>query len=180
MSKLILGFIGPIASGKGTACRYFSEKYQADSFRFSSILRDILDRLYLPQSRENMQELSLLLRENFSQDILSKAIAEDANKAAGELVVIDGIRRESDIKHLRHTPGFKLIGLAVDVRRRYERLVQRHENSDDQNKTWEEFQKDQEAEAERQIPEMIRKADVVIDNNGTLEEFYKNLDRLVE
>lgn len=179
MPKIILGFIGPIASGKGTACQYMAEKYQAESFRFSSILRDIVDRLYLPQSRENMQKISQVLRENFSQDILSKAIAEDAQKATGKLVVIDGIRREFDIKHLRQMPGFKLVGLKVDARRRYKRLVQREENTDDKNKTWEEFQKDQEAEAEKQIPEMIKKADVVIDNNGTLEEFYQNLDKLV-
>jgi dephospho-CoA kinase len=180
MDKKVLGFTGLIASGKGTACKYLREKYGAESFRFSTILRDVADRVYLPQTRENLQNISQVLRENFSQDILSKAIAEDVKKAKGDLIVIDGVRRWTDIEHLKTIPGFKLVSLQVDAKIRYDRLVKRAENPGDELKTWEEFQKDSAAEAEVHIQEMIEKADLVVDNNGTLEEFYKQLDNLVE
>ena len=180
MNKKVLGFTGLIASGKGTACKYLSEKYGAESFRFSTILRDVVDRVYLPQTRENLQNISQVLRENFSQDILSKAIAEDVKKAKGEIVVIDGVRRWTDIEHLKAIPGFQLVSLQVDTKTRYERLVKRGENLDDTSKTWEEFQKDSNAEAEIHIQEMIEKADVIIDNNKQLDDFYKQLDKLVK
>ncbi|MFA6271719.1 MAG: AAA family ATPase [Patescibacteria group bacterium] len=180
MSKKVLGFTGLIASGKGTACKYLSEKYGAESFRFSTILRDVADRVYLPQTRENLQNISQVLRENFSQDILSKAIAEDVKKAEGDVIVIDGVRRWTDIEHLKAIPGFKLVSLQVDARTRFERLVKRAENPGDEEKTWDEFQKDSAAEAEVHIQDMIEKADVVIDNDGTKEDFYKQLDKLVE
>ncbi|MBU0612692.1 AAA family ATPase [Patescibacteria group bacterium] len=179
MNKKVLGFTGLIASGKGTACEYMSKKYGAESFRFSTILRDVVDRVYLPQTRENLQNISQVLRENFSQDILSKAIAEDVKKAKAEIVVIDGVRRWTDIEHLKEIPGFKLISLKVDAKTRYKRLTKRGENTDDTSKTWEEFQKDSDAEAEVHIQDMIEKADVIIDNNESLEEYYKQLDKLV-
>ncbi|MFA6391158.1 MAG: AAA family ATPase [Patescibacteria group bacterium] len=179
MDRQVLGFTGLIASGKGTACKYLSEKYGAESFRFSTILRDVADRVYLPQTRENLQNISQVLRENFSQDILSKAIAEDVKKAKVDVIVIDGVRRWTDIEHLKAIPGFKLVSLQVDAKTRYERLVKRAENPGDELKTWEEFQKDSAAEAEVHIQEMIEKADVIIDNNGTMEDFNKQLDNLL-
>ncbi|MEK7625108.1 MAG: AAA family ATPase, partial [Patescibacteria group bacterium] len=68
MSKIILGFVGDLASGKGTICKYLKEKYGTESYRFSTMLRDILKRVYLENSRENLQRLSTVMRENFGQD----------------------------------------------------------------------------------------------------------------
>ena len=75
MNKIIIGFIGKLSSGKGTACSYLVEKYQAQIVMFSQSLRDILDRVYLSHTRENMQKLSQILREHFSQDILANIAA---------------------------------------------------------------------------------------------------------
>jgi len=178
--KIILGFTGLPASGKGTAAKYFVEKYEAKSFRFSTIMRDLLDRLYMPHSRENMSHISTVLRQNFSEDIFAKVMAEDVKQAEVELVVIDGARRLADIEHLRKIPGFKLVSIEVEMKTRYERLIKRGENPDDNSKTWEAFQADHELETEQTIPELMSQADAVIDNNGTLEDLYKQLDKLIK
>ncbi|RJQ35440.1 hypothetical protein C4566_00780 [Candidatus Parcubacteria bacterium] len=179
-NKVILGFTGLIACGKGTAAKYFKDKYNADTFRFSTMLRDVLDRLYLPQSRENFQILSPLLRETFGQDIMAKVIAEDVKKSKADIIVIDGMRRPADIEYLRNVPGFRMVAIDVDMRTRYERLVKRGENTDDTSKTFEQFQKEHEAETEIYIPELMKQADVTIDNNGSVEDFYKQLDKLIK
>ena len=180
MQKIILGFTGLIASGKGTAAKYLQEKYGAETFRFSTILRDVLDRLYLPQSRENMINLSTNLRENFGQDLLSKVIAQDASRAKTEIVVVDGMRRPADIKDLKEVPGFKMIAIEVDSKVRYERLVKRAENPGDTEKTYDEFLEDHKAETEITIPDLIKQADAVIYNNVSLEDLYKQLDELIK
>jgi len=178
--KKVLVFTGLLASGKGVAAKYFVEKHQANSFRFSTILRDLLKRLYLSDSRTNMQLLSQVLRENFSQDILSKTIAQDAHAAKSLLVVIEGARRLTDIEHLKKLPGFVLVAIEVDGKIRYERLVKRNENPGDADKTFEQFVQDEKAEAESEIPVLMAQASVKVDNNGTLEEFYQQLDKLVD
>jgi len=180
MDKKILVFTGLPASGKGTAAKYLVEKYQAKSFRFSTIMRDLLDRLYLPQSRENMSHISKVLRQNFSEDLFAKVMAEDASRVQTSIVVVDGARRLADVEYLGKLPGFKLVSLEADMRIRYERLTKRGENPDDANKTWEEFQEDHNLETELSIPALMAKADVVINNDGSIEDFYKQLDNLVK
>ena len=77
MKKTIIGLVGELASGKYVTKKYLAENYVASCHRFSSILRDVLSRLYLPIVRANLQKLSTALRQNFSEDIFAKIIAED-------------------------------------------------------------------------------------------------------
>ena len=99
--KIILGFTGLMACGKGTAAKYLAEKYNADTFRFSTMLRDVLDRLYLPKSRKNFQIISPLLRETFGQDLMAKVMAKDVENADSRIIAIDGMRRPADIEYLK-------------------------------------------------------------------------------
>ena len=178
--KIILGLTGSIASGKGTVSKYLKEKYKAQTFKFSQILRAMLQRAYLPETRDNLVKISFALREAFGQDILAKIIAGDVQKTNRKIIVVDGVRRPADIKYLKDLPGFKLIGLDAHPKIRYERLKKRRENKDDQTKTWSQFLADQQAETEVYIPELIKKADLIIDNSGSLEELYKKIDNLIK
>ncbi len=179
MNKIILGLAAELAGGKGTVAKYIEEKYGGSSYRFSTMLRDILQRIYLPDSRENMQKLSTILRQNFGEDTLAKVIAEDVKSDNHNIIAIDGVRRPVDIKYLKEIPGFKLVYIATDIKNRYKRIVKRGENPDDATKTLEQFKKDQEGEADAQIRNMKDHADFVIDNNGTFEELYKQIDEII-
>lgn len=177
--KTILGFIGQIASGKGAAANYLKEKYQSNTHRFSTSLTDILNRLYLPNSRENYQKLSQILRENFGQDTLAKIIAEDVKKDNQELIIVDGVRRPADVKYLKELDGFILVHIFADIDKRYQRITARTEKTDDQQKTFEEFKADHLKESEIQIEEIAKEASEQINNNGSLEDLYKQLDKLI-
>lgn len=179
MPKIILGFTGLIACGKGTATQYLKEKYHAETFRFSTMLRDVLTRLYLEQTRENMSGISTGLRSIFGQDLMAKVVARDVENSQAELIVVDGIRRMEDIKYLRALPNFKLVSIEADMKTRYERLLTRGENFDDRNKTWEEFQADHNLETELTILDTMKVADHIVNNDGILEDLQKQLDKLV-
>ncbi|MDD3607486.1 MAG: AAA family ATPase [Candidatus Moranbacteria bacterium] len=180
MSRIILGLAGEIASGKGTVASYAVEKYNGRVHKFSTMLRDILNRIYLEENRLNMQKLSTILRENFGQDLFSKVISEDIKRDNSEVVIVDGIRRESDIEYLKKMEGFKLVYVEADMRIRYERITKRGENADDNRKTFKEFKNDHQGEAELQIKGLKRIADVVLDNNGTLEDLYRQIDDILK
>jgi dephospho-CoA kinase len=177
--KLILGFVGEIASGKGTATKHLVNKYNASSHRFSTPIRKICDVLYLEQSREIMQKLSATLRANISEDIFAKVIAEDVKNDTHEMVVVDGIRRPADIKYLKELPNFYMISVQADEMTRYQRLIERRENSDDAKKTLEQFRAQAQEEPEQKIREIAAKADFIIDNNGAPENTQKQIDALV-
>jgi len=174
-----LGLVGEISCGKSTATAYLKNKYGAVTFKFSDSLRDVASRMQIEQNRANLQLLSTLLRQNFGEDLLSKVIAEDVRNADAQIIITEGIRRPSDIVYLQSVPGFKLIAVKADERIRFERLTERSENADDKNKTWEQFQKDEQQEAELQIKAVMDKADFVLDNNGSAEDLHAQIDTLM-
>jgi len=179
MSKIIFGFSGLLSSGKGTVVKYLEEKHGAKGYRFSSMIRYVLDRFYLPHTRENMVLASEALREKFGDDILSKTMAEDVKKDNTELIIVDGVRRLSDIKFLMLLPNFVLVKIETDYKIRYERLIKRGENSDDNSKTYEQFLADHQKSTEITIPEVMEKATETINNDGSLEDLHNQLDTLV-
>ncbi len=178
--KIIIGTVGKIASGKGAITNHVLEKYQATEYRFSDILRDILQRVHLDVVRENFASLSLGLRKYYGQDILAYALAQDIKNDDNKIIVVDGIRRIQDLKYLKEMQEFILVYVDADIKVRYERLIGRNEKQDDKMKTFEEFQNDHELETETSIKELRNIADVTIDNNGTLEELNKQIDKIIE
>lgn len=177
--KVILGFVGDLASGKGTICKYLNEKYDVNAYRYSTMLRDVLNRMYIPVQRDNLQLISKILRENFGQDVMSGVIAEDVIRDPKELVAVEGIRRPTDITYLEKLPNFHLIYITADPKIRWERLVKRNENGGDDKKTFEEFLKDEQHEADQLIKELGKKASSTITNNGTMEQFYNQMEEIL-
>jgi len=180
MKKLILGFAGEMASGKGTCAAYLKEKYHAETFRFSTALFDIVRRVHLSEDRDTLQKISTFLRKEFGEDTLAKVMFEDAKNATAELIVIDGVRRLEDVKYLRELPEFKLVYLAAPMRTRYERMIVRGEKADDATKTYEEFEADHLRESELEITKLEAFAAEVIDNSGTMPELQSALDVIVK
>lgn len=180
MSKIILGFSGLMASGKDASKKYLETKYNAKSFRFSTVMRELLERLNLEINRPNLVSISYSLRQAFGEDLFSKVMAKDVNAAPEEIVVIDGIRRLTDIQYLKDLPGFHLISIEADPKIRYDRAVARNENVGDAEKTFEQFLLDhKQMETEASIPSVMEKAQIIINNNGTIEELYAQIDKII-
>jgi dephospho-CoA kinase len=177
--RIVLGLTGEIACGKGAIKKYLMDKYAASDYRFSTILRDILKRLHLEVTRENLQHISTVLRQNFGEDLLAHAMAQDIKNDTHPFIVIDGIRRLTDIKYLRQIPEFRLVQIVADSEIRYNRVLTRNENVGDDKKTWEEFLHDHEQESENQVPEVMKTGDYEITNEGTFEELEQKVDYVV-
>lgn len=177
--QIVIGLVGEMSSGKGTVARHVAEKYGASTYRFSTILRDILDRVYVKHARENIQKLSTFLRQAYGEDLLSKVIYYDVKKDPAPIIVVDGVRRLSDVAYLKEMPGFALIYIDASLETRYRRISERNENADDQTITFEAFKKQQEDESESQIRDLKSEADFIIDNNGTQEQLIAAIDRTI-
>lgn len=179
MKKIILWFAWEMWSWKDAAAEYIFSKYWWKKFKFSSSLRDILDRIYLEKSRENLSLISRWLRELFWQDILAKIMYRDILESNDKIILIDWVRRKDDLVHIEDLPEFKLIYVDVSLDNRFSRINKRWENSDDIGKTMEQFQKDQFLETEVQIRWLRDISDFTIDNNWTKEEFYSQIDEII-
>ena len=178
--KLVLGLVGLLASGKGTAAKYLEKKYSADTYRFSTMLRDLCDRVYLEHSRDNLIKMSEAIRHTFGEETMARVMAHDAKNAKNNIVIVEGIRRMADIEYLSRLPNFVLIEIFAEPKIRYARLIKRNENPDDGAKTYKQFLADHQRSTEASIPEVAARATERIDNNGNIENLRGQLDKLVD
>lgn len=177
--KMILGFSGQIGSGKGTVAKHIVDKYGASHYRFSDILREVSDYLRIEKTRDNLQDLSTILRQRFGQDLLTKLIFEKVKEDANDFIAVEGIRLAEDVDYLKRLPEFHFVYIEADPKTRYERILKRKENPGDAEKTFEQFLQDQEDEADIQIQGLKKKAQYVLENNGTVEELKQKTDELI-
>ncbi|MEI6596953.1 MAG: AAA family ATPase [bacterium] len=159
--NIIIGLVGEIASGKGAVVNYLEKKYQASSYRYSKIIRDILNRIDQDQTRENMALISGFLRKNFGQDILSKIMIKDIKRDKNKLIVFDGIRRVPDLKYFKNMSGFILIKIVGNQKIRYKRFIKRNENPGDNKKTYNQFLNDLKDASNYEIPKVMKLTNLI-------------------
>jgi dephospho-CoA kinase len=175
----LIGLVGTAASGKSYASEYILKMYGGEHIKFSDSLAHVLDKLKLEKSRNNMTKLSVILRKEFGEDVMSHAVAADAFTSEESIALVDGIRRVDDLAAFRALPNFKLIAINADPKIRFERQKQRHEKTDDTKLTWEQFQKVEQTPTEITIPEVLAYANYTIMNEGTKEEYEHKIDEIM-
>jgi len=151
MNTIIIGISGEPGAGKDTVKEYLVERYGAESLGFSLVLKDILNRLSLELCRANYAALAEALRSSFGENILATVLAGDVAKMSAAVVVIDGIRKFGELDELRKLPNFHFIFVETDLKVRYERIKNRGTKTDDTSKTFEEFVRDHEHAADREV-----------------------------
>ncbi len=177
MTKVI-GLAGRIGSGKGTAAEHLKSEYGAEQFVYSDILADVLERLYLPATRDNLQHLGKALREGLGESVLVDAMKGDIEKGSADVRLIDGIRYVNEVEMLREFPGSRLIFIDAPLEVRHERVKERAQKGEG-SMTLDEFRKKERAETERELDRVKRMADHVVDNTGTIEELHQTIDSLM-
>jgi dephospho-CoA kinase len=176
--KKIIGIVGEMGAGKDTFCEYVKEKYKNVYFlRFSDGLTEALKIFFDDIKREDQQWLSSALRERFGGDILVKALIKKVNNINDGIVILNGVRRPDDFKALREIGG-KLVYLTADVKKRWERVILRKEKADD-DVPFEKFLELGKAEAEQLIGTIGAEADFKISNDGTKEELYEEIKKII-
>lgn len=179
VNKVILGLVGELAAGKGTIVDYLKKNHSAVSFRFSDPLRKTLDLYDLKISRDNMQNLSTILRGNFGENLLARAMTKQAKESPKDLIVVDGVRRFTDIENFTELSEFNLVYITAEAKTRYDRYIKRNENIGDDSLSFEDFNTKDQAEADKQVPEVGKQAKFKIDNNGTLDQLYEQVEDIL-
>lgn len=177
---MVFVFTGLPGSGKDSCLEYLRTKYQAKIYSFTTMLKDILDRLYLEFNRDNLIKLSENIRQTFGEYILAKTMARDVAKSPTNLIAIGNARRPADIQYLSTLPGFILIEVIADIKLRYERVNKRKEKTSDTQQTFDQFVADHQRSTELSILELAKQASEKIDNNGDLKRLREQLDALVK
>lgn len=141
----LIGIAGSNGSGKDTVAHMLAEKY---GFYFASatdMLGDELTRRGLPHERENKRNVSAeWRREHGLGVIVDKGIA--AAQAAGYDKVVVGSLRNSGESDRVHELGGEVVWIDSDPKIRYERITKNTRGRVEDNKTFEQFLAEEQAE----------------------------------
>jgi dephospho-CoA kinase len=178
--KIIIGIAGNIGVGKGTITEYLVEKHIAKKMRYSKILADILERLYLDYDRDNLNTIAEGLRSMFGEDILSKVLEKDIKEVEAEVVVFDGIRKKKELDYFKNKiNNFFFIFVDAPFEVVAKRITSRQEKTDAQEQTVEKLKVRQQQASDKDVPSLKQYADFIVDNSRKLEDTYKQIEQIM-
>ena len=179
---MIIGVTGSYASGKDSVAEYLIKK-GFQHFSLSDEIRKELKKRKIKETRQNLIKLGNELRKKHGNEILAKRIIElisKNNKNLNKNYLVSSIRNIGEVNELKKTCSFILVWVDALPKIRYNRLINRQRTGDLQ--TFEEFIKSENLEKsedpnKQQLHKVKEMADIIIDNSGTLEELYDELDK---
>lgn len=179
---MIIGIAGTIGAGKGTVVEYL-KKRGFGHYSSSAVLRGLLREQGDPETREYMSPLADELMEKYPGGVLHFS-HQQAESAGIKDYILEALHRESEAEYVRSIGGV-IIGVDADLKRRYERTINRGEGEKD-NVTFEEFLEHAKREDEGatgsgpNIRAVLQDADAVLMNDGTIEELHAQIDAVLE
>ena len=176
-SYKLIGLTGTNGSGKGEAAAFFKSHGYA-CFSLSDIIRDELMEEGLETTRDNLIQKGNELREKFGANILARRVMD---RVTGKSI-IDSIRNPREVEFFRTQEHFILLAIDAPVEIRYARVQARGRN--ESASSLQEFiakEKEEMTQEEKgqQLEACMRMADYRVTNEGSLEEFFKKLEKFL-
>ncbi len=178
---MIVGVTGTNGAGKGTIVEYLQTKGFAH-YSGRMFITEEIERRGLPVDRTSMNLVANDLRKQNGPFYIAGQLFKRAEEKGGD-AAIESIRNIGEAKFLKEH-GAKLFAIDADKRLRYERAVLRGSTTD--KVLFEEFclQEDREmaqtAEHDMNVFGVMKMADVVFQNNGTLTELHTQIDTALQ
>lgn len=178
--KHVFGTVGLPGSGKSTfadVAEDISENVEVTS------LGDIVRKLASEEGHTTSDAIGSFatrMREEHGQGIFAEKLIEEMDFDDDTILIIDGIRSPAEIGQLRSTTDCEctVVHIKVDSQTRYERIVSRGREDEDQM-TYEDFLERDNREISWGFNEIIEQNhyDEVIENESTFEEFKEKICR---
>ncbi len=125
-----------------------------------------------------MRELANELRATYGPAYIVEQLYLQAEKE-GKDAIIESVRAIGEVETLKKHQNFLLLAIDANQETRYKRAIKRGSETD--NISREQFQMQEQAEIanldpnKQNIAKCIEMADIMIINNGSLEEFYQQI-----
>lgn len=177
----VIGITGTIGAGKGTVVEYLMNKKGYAHYSVRGYLIREIEKRGMEVNRDSMVMVANELRAMHNPAFIIEELFREATEA-GVDCVIESLRTPGEVEALRKIDSFTLLAVDADQRLRYERITGRGSETDKID--FETFVSNEAREMNSDDPnkqnlrKCIEMADVVLMNNGTIEDLYEDLERL--
>lgn len=183
-NNIIIGITGAFGSGKTTAAGFFEKKGFRRITLAELLEEEARKRGIVKITRKILQDIGNQWREKYGTGILAKKALALLEKVHAEKAVVEGIRNTGEIEELRRSSKFSLIAIVSDKKVRFERLKKLKRREKLTRELFNKLDKRDagvgQKETGLQVNACIKKAEVFIENNGSLEEFKEKLEKFIQ
>lgn len=179
---IVIGITGTLGAGKGTIVEYLKEMGFVH-FSARDFLNKRIKELGLESNRDTMTMVANQEREKEGADFIAKGLLAMAKKE-GKNCIIESIRNVKEIKYLKENSEFLLFSVDADIKKRYERIVQRKSETD--NVSFETFQQNEQREMDskdenkQNIKACMQLSDFSFNNDGDIEALRKQVEQVLD
>jgi dephospho-CoA kinase len=174
----VIGVVGLPASGKGEFARIASEM-GIPVIVMGDMIRKAVKVAGLEPTDTNFGATANRLRAERGMDAIGQLCVPEVERQTAPLILIDGIRGDSEVKLFRKVfPKFTLVRIDSSFENRLSRVVARGRSDDFQ--TAGELRNRDERELGWGLGKALKLANLIIENNGTLDEFSVAVHKLLD
>ena len=178
----IIAITGMPLAGKGVVTKKLEER-GCKFFLMRTAVEEKMKEQSIEISNESLRTFPTKLREEQGRGVVAELCIPHLDKLKTEaVVVIDGIRspEEIDVFKKQYGEDFVLIAVWASLKTRFSRLGNRSDHPADEPKTMEELKWRDEKELGWGLGESIARADYMVINEGTMEEYENQIQLILE
>lgn len=178
---MILGLTGSFGAGKGAVVDYLVSKKGFTHYSASGFITEEIQRRGMPVNRDSMILVSNDLRRTNGPSSIIDALYGRAQEQGGN-AIIESLRAVAEVRRIKELGG-TVIGIDADPHTRYKRAFERASEKD--NVSFEKWLDQEKREmnpndpTKQDIYGALKESDYVLSNNGTREELYAQIEKVV-
>ncbi len=176
----IVCLVGMPGSGKSLARRIIRKKFKVHTITSGDIVRKELKKRKWELTPETDLKIHKWFHTKGREILISERTWNRIKRYKKDVVIVDGFRSLSQMKHLEKLSGTKptMIAITAPFKIRAERELKRKRMHGKESIGY--IRKRDRQEAKDGLTQLIRKADYNIDNSGSKKELEKKLVRLMK
>jgi len=172
----VIAFTGMPGSGKTEAVNVAKEM-GIKVISMGDEVREEVKRRGLEINDENLGRIADEMRKKYGKDIWAKKCLEKI-KGEEKIIVIDGIRNIEEVEAFKSKiKNFILVAIHASPSTRYHRMMKRQREDDSIN--IEDLKRREKRELSWGLGDVIAMADIVVTNEGSMEEFREKIREIL-
>ncbi len=174
MIKIIIGLTGSMGCGKGEIVKIL-EKEGFKYVTLSMMVREEARARGIGEEREKLMEVGNSMRAEGGAGVLAERARKKIEESGYDFWVVDGIRNPAEIEELRNGEDVYIVGVHAEKETLVNRVLGRGRDSDatERGEILRKIEREWgegEGEDGQQVGKCMKMTDIVVENEGTLEE----------